>query len=277
MQAVSAHGAEIPVLGLGTWTLKGDDCVAMVDAAIKAGYRHIDTAIMYDNEGAVGEGIRSSGAGRDSLFLTSKVWYTDIGPGDLQRAAEASLRRLDVDTLDLLLIHWPNPDIPLAQSIKALNEVRKSGMTRHIGVSNFTTSLLDEAWAATDAPLVCNQVEYHPLLDQSKVHAACRSHGMAMTSYCPLGRGGDVFEAEPVRAAAAAHGKTPAQIVLRWHIQQDGVAAIPRTSKPERLAENAAIFDFALGAEEMDAISALKSRNQRICDYDFSPEWDRAD
>lgn len=274
MKTVSAHGANIPVLGLGTWTLKGDDCVEMVRAALDAGYRHIDTAIMYDNEEAVGEGIRAGGVARDDIFLTSKVWYTDIGAGALERAAEASLKRLGVDHLDLLLIHWPNPQIALADSIASLNRVKKQGLTRHIGVSNFTTRLLDEAWALTDEPLVCNQVEYHPMLDQSKVHAACRTRGMAMTSYCPLGRGGDVFEAAPVAAAAEAHGKSPAQIVLRWHVQQEGVVAIPRTSKPGRLPQNADIFDFALSDAEMTAISALRSANHRICDYDFSPDWD---
>ena len=143
MKTVSAHGAHIPVLGLGTWTLKGDDCVEMVRAALDAGYRHIDTAIMYDNEEAVGEGIRAGGVARDDIFLTSKVWYTDIDAGALERAAEASLKRLGVDHLDLLLIHWPNPQIALADSIASLNRVKKQGLTRHIGVSNFTTRLLD--------------------------------------------------------------------------------------------------------------------------------------
>jgi diketogulonate reductase-like aldo/keto reductase len=274
MQTIPAHGAEIPVLGLGTWTLKGDDCVEMVKAALDAGYRHIDTAIMYDNEGAVGEGIRDSNVPRDEIFLTSKVWYTDIAARDLERAAEASLRRLGVSELDLFLIHWPNPAIPLSETISALNRVKARGLVRHIGVSNFTTALLDKAWSLTDAPLVCNQVEYHPFLDQSTIYAACRAKGMAMTAYCPLGRGGEVFEAEPVAAAARSHGKTPAQIVLRWHIQQDGVAAIPRTSRPSRLAQNAEIFDFELSGDEMSAINGLGSRNHRICDYDFSPDWD---
>lgn len=274
MQTTSAHGAEIPVLGLGTWTLKGEDCARLVAEALKAGYRHVDTAIMYGNEEAVGEGLRASGVPRDDVFLTSKVWYTDIGAGDLERAAEASLGRLGVSSLDLLLIHWPNPRIPVAESIAALNRVRESGLTRHIGVSNFTTALIDEAWAATGAPLVCNQVEYHPFLDQTKVYEACRARGMAMTAYCPLGRAGDLLSAPAVLEAARAHGKAPVQIVLRWHVQQEGVVAIPRTSRPERLAENADIFDFALSEAEMEAITALKARDMRICDYDFSPDWD---
>jgi diketogulonate reductase-like aldo/keto reductase len=248
----------------------------MVGEALAAGYRHIDTAIMYDNEVAVGEGLSASGVGRNDIFLTSKVWPTDIGEDDLERAAEASLKRLGVDALDLLLIHWPNPEIPLSGSIRALNRVRERGLTRHIGVSNFTTALLDEAWKLTEAPLVCNQVEYHPFLDQRKVQAACRKYGMAMTAYCPLGRGGEVFSAEPIAAAAKAHGKSPAQIVLRWHVQQEGIVAIPRTSKAERLSENADIFDFELTAEEMQAISALTTRNARICDDAYAPDWDDA-
>jgi diketogulonate reductase-like aldo/keto reductase len=276
MQTIAANGAEIPVLGLGTWTLKGEDCALMVEKALAAGYRHIDTAIMYGNEAAVGEGLRASGVARDDIFLTSKVWPTDIGERDLERAAEASLQRLGVDTLDLFLIHWPNPEIPLAESIRALGRVRERGLTRHIGVSNFTTALLDEAWRLTDAPLVCNQVEYHPFLDQTKVHAACRRYGMAMTAYCPLGRGGEVFSAEPIAAAAKAHGKSPAQIVLRWHVQQDGIVAIPRTSKAGRLPENADIFDFELTADEMQGISALTARNARICDDAYAPDWDDA-
>lgn len=276
MQTVAAHGAEIPVLGLGTWTLKGDECAEMVRHALEVGYRHIDTAIMYDNEEAVGEGIRASGVARDDIFLTTKVWYKDIGAGDLERAAEGSLRRLDLPNVDLLLIHWPNPRIPLGDSIAALNRAKAQGLARHIGVSNFPTDLLAKAVDISVSPLVCNQVEYHPFLSQTAVHQSCRDKGMAMTAYCPLGRGGDVFAARPVADASAAHGKSPAQIVLRWHVQQDGVVAIPRTSKKERLAENADIFDFQLSEEEMRAISSLKARNMRICDYDFSPRWDAA-
>lgn len=274
MQTVSANGASIPVLGLGTWTLTGRDCATMVAEALKAGYRHVDTAIMYDNEEAVGEGLRQSGFSRDDYFLTSKVWPTNIGEKDLEAAAEASLSRLGTDHLDLLLIHWPNPSIPLEGSIRALNRARERGLAKHIGVSNFTVDLLSQAFEMSDAPLVCNQVEYHPFLDQRKVYAACRERGMAMTSYCPLGRGGAAFKAAPVTEAARAHGKSPAQIILRWHVQQEGVVAIPRTSKPERLPENADIFDFQLSADEMAAITGLTAHNERICEGDYAPDWD---
>lgn len=274
MQTVEANGASIPVLGMGTWTLKGQACTELVSHALKVGYRHIDTAAAYDNEEAVGEGIRASGVKRDDIFLTTKVWWTDIAGGDLERSAEASLKRLGVDQVDLLLIHWPNPAIDLAESVKALNRVRASGAARHIGVSNFPTALLAEAVRLSEAPLVANQVEYHPFLNQDRVYAACRDAGLAMVSYCPLARGGDLFSQPEVAGPAERYGKTPAQIVLRWHVQQEGVIAIPRTSNAGRLAENADIFDFSLSEEEMRSISALRQRGSRICDYDFSPVWD---
>lgn len=274
MHNVEANGASIPALGMGTWTLEGEACASLVADALALGYRHVDTAAAYKNEQAVGEGLRASGFSRDDIFVTTKVWWTDLAAGDLRRSAEDSLRRLGLDYVNLLLIHWPNPEIPLADSIGALNEVRAAGMARNIGVANFTLSLIAEATRLSEAPLVTNQVEYHPYLDQSKVLAACRDNGMAVTSYCPLYRGGPLFSEPAVVAAAEAHGKTPAQVVLRWHVQQEGVVAIPRTTKVERLPENIDVFDFALSEEEMGAISRLRVANRRICDYGFSPKWD---
>ena len=276
MHRIKANGADIPAIGMGTWTLKGDQCAELVAAAIDVGYRHVDTAAMYANEDAVGRGIAGSGIARDDIFVTTKVWWTDIAPGDLERSAEQSLARLGLGHVDLLLIHWPNPRVPVADSIGALNRVRERGLARNIGVSNFTTALLDEALRASDAPLVADQVEYHPMLNQDKVHAACRKAGMAMVSYCPLYRGGALFDRPEIVGPARRLGKAPAQIVLRWHVQQDGVVAIPRTTRRERLAENLAVFDFELDAAEMDAISALSSANSRICDFEFSPRWDAA-
>lgn len=276
MHNVNANGASIPALGLGTWTLKGEECSALVSHALSIGYRHVDTARRYDNEAAVGAGLRASGIARDELFVTTKVWWTDIAPGDLERSAEASLKDLGLDQVDLLLIHWPNPSIPLEGSIKALNAVKRMGFARHIGVANFPSSLLAKAIALSEAPLVCNQVEYHPYLDQSKLLRLCRENGVALVSYCPLFRDGGLFNEKAVQDAAVRHGKTPGQIVLRWHVQQDGVSAIPRTSKAARLAENIDIFDFALADTEMAAISALTSQNKRLCDDDFAPEWDAA-
>lgn len=273
--ALAANGARIPAIGLGTWTFTDAVAAQLVAEAIRAGYRHIDTAAMYDNEAGVGDGLRAGGVPRDQIFLTTKVWQTDIDAGDLQRSVEASLRRLGTDYVDLALIHWPSRSIPLANSIRALNDVRERGLARHIGVSNFPTALLGQAIELSEHPLACNQVEYHPFLSQDRVLAACRAHGIAVVSYCPLARAADL-SAEPAIAAAAARlGRSPAQIVLRWHVQQPGVAAIPRSSRPERIAENLQVFDFSLGDAEMAAISAL-SRGLRICDFAFSPDWDPA-
>ncbi|MGX5851747.1 aldo/keto reductase [Mesorhizobium sp. PL10] len=238
MHSVTANGAEIPAIGFGTWTLKGETCAALVAHALSVGYRHLDTAEYYENEAAVGEGLRFSGVSRDSVFITTKVRTINTAPGDLERSAERSLRDLGLDAIDLLLLHWPNPAVPLAGTMKALNAVRKSGITRHIGVSNFPTSMLAEAVRLSDAALICNQVEYHPYLDQTRVRKACMASGMAMVAYCPLGRGGALFGERVIEDAARHHGKSPAQIVLRWHVQQEGVVAIPRAEREEWLVEN---------------------------------------
>lgn len=276
IHTIDANGASIPAIGLGTWTLRGAECTGLVEHALDVGYRHLDTAASYENEAEVGAAIRASGIARSELFVTTKVWYTDIAPGDLERSAEASLKRLGLDHVDLLLIHWPSETVPLEGSIRALNATLAKGYARNIGVSNFPTGLLSRAIELSEHKLACNQVEYHPMLSQDKVYALCRKAGMAMVSYCPLHRGGGLLEETAVRAAAERHGRTPAQVVLRWHVQQEGVAAIPRTTKKERLAENFAIFDFSLSGEEMNAISALRSANSRICDFAFAPDWDRA-
>jgi len=273
MQLVEAGGAAIPAIGFGTWTLKGESCARLVSHALASGYRHIDTAVLYDNEEAVGEGLRASGVSRDDIFVTTKVWYTDIADGDLQRSIEASLDRLGLDRVDLALIHWPSKTIPLASSIKALNEVQDRGLARHIGVSNFTVRHIEEVVALSHHPLVCNQIEYHPFLNQDAVKAACHRHDIAVVAYCPLCRGSDLRGGETIAGLAEKYGRSPAQIVLRWHVQQN-VVCIPRTKTPERVPEKAAIFDFELDDGDMAEISALDRHAVRVCDYDFSPHWD---
>ena len=175
----SQLGGAIPQLGFGTATLKDAACEGAVVTALAAGYRHLDTALLYGNQVAVGNGLRKSGVPRGDVFLTTKVWPTDISEGDLQRSVEASLTRLAVDYVDLALIHWPSKTVPLTESIKALNEVHARGLARDIGVSNFTVALVEESVALSDRPLACNQVEYHPYLNQDRVLAACRRHGLA--------------------------------------------------------------------------------------------------
>ena len=271
---VDANGAQIPALGLGTFRLEGDACVEAVRTAIAAGYRHIDTAKMYANEKEVGAGIAACGVPRDDLFVTTKVWWEDIAPGDLERSAEASLKRLGLSVVDLLLIHWPNKAVPVADCIGALCEAKRRGLARHIGISNFPSAMVREAVRLASEPIVANQVEYHPRLTQSAVLAATREAGMALTSYCPLGRG-EILADPTVASIATAHGRTPAQIVLRWHVQQPGVVAIPKSGNAERIAQNLDVFDFALADEEMLAISGLARPDGRVVDPAFAPEWDR--
>jgi len=266
---VEANGARIPALGLGTWTLRGEACSEAVQWALEAGYRHIDTAAMYGNEEDVGAGLRASGIDRDEVFVTTKVWHSDLRADDFRRSAEASLRRLDLSQVDLLLIHWPNSDIPLAETLDALCHAKRNGLARHIGVSNFSVRLLDEAVRLSSEPLAVNQCEYHPYLDQSLVHATCRKHGMAFTSYCPLGKG-DLVSDPIIQAIASAHGKTDAQIVLRWHVQQPATVAIPKSGNRGRISENLDVFDFELSEDEMRRISALARPDGRM----VYPSWD---
>jgi 2,5-diketo-D-gluconate reductase B len=272
--SVEANGAQIPLVGLGTWELRGRACARVVEQALRLGYRHIDTAEMYDNEREVGEGVRASGVKRGDVFLTTKIWPSHFAPRELERAARDCLVRLRLTEVDLLVLHWPNPQIPLAETIGALCKVKRDGLARHIGVSNFTVALIEEALSVAGEPLVCDQVECHPFLDQSKVIAACHRHGMAVVAYSPLARG-DFRRNDVLTRIAAAHEKSAAQICLRYLVQQN-IVVIPRTSKLERLSENAAIFDFALSDRDMQDIAALARRDGRLVDYAYSGrmKWD---
>jgi diketogulonate reductase-like aldo/keto reductase len=266
--------ALIPLIGLGTWELRGRTCARMVEEALRLGYRHIDTAEMYDNEREVGEGLRACGLKREEIFVTTKIWPSHFAARDLERAAKDSLSRLRLPQVDLLLLHWPNPQIPLSETLNALCEVKRRGLARNIGVSNFTVALIEQAVKLAEEPLVCDQIEMHPFLDQSKVVAAARNHGMTVVAYSPIARGGVKGNAVLARIGKA-HGKTAAQVSLRYLVQQD-IAAIPRTSRTGRLAENFAIFDFELSAAEMKEIAALASRSGRLVDFSYSesPRWD---
>jgi 2,5-diketo-D-gluconate reductase B len=271
---VEAKGARIPLVGLGTWDLRGRTCARVVEQALRLGYRHIDTAEMYDNEREIGEGLRASGVPRGEVFVTTKVWPSHFAPRELVRAAKESLVKLRLSEVDLLLLHWPNPQVPLVETLGALGQVKEAGMARHIGVSNFNIALLDEATSLSAEPLVCNQFEMHPFLDQSKLVAACRAQGMAVVAYSPIARGNAKNDAVLARIGQE-HGKTAAQVCLRYLVQQD-VVVIPRTSKIERLEENVSIFDFTLTDAEMAQIAGLARRGGRIVDWSFSgsPKWD---
>ena len=272
--SIAANGANIPLVGLGTWELRGRACARVVEQALRLGYRHIDTAEMYDNERDVGEGLRASGVKRSEVFVTTKIWPNHFTPRDLERAARDCLARLRLGEVDLLLLHWPNPNVPLAETIGALCKAKRDGLARHIGVSNFTVALIEQALAAATEPLVCDQVECHPFLDQSKVLAACRSHSMALVAYSPLARG-QFHRNEVLNRIGATHQKTAAQICLRYLVQQD-IVVIPRSSKLERLTENASLFDFTLSESEMAEIAGLAHPDGRTVDWAYSGrmKWD---
>jgi 2,5-diketo-D-gluconate reductase B len=266
MQDVDAHGAKIPAIGFGTGSLKGRACVEALGHAFRAGYRHVDTARSYGNEAEVGEAVRASSLKRDEIFLTTKVWPNRLDEAEMLRSAEESVAALGVDQVDLFLIHWPNPMVAVADIIRALNEVKRRGLTRHIGVSTFTSDLLAEAWAATEAPLVANQCEYHPGLDQGPVIDACQAHGTAFVAYMPLGRR-EVLTLPLLSEIGRRLGRTPAQVALRWLVQQDGVAAIPKSTDPGRLRGNIDVFNFSLSDDDMAAISALAHPGGRMIPF----------
>lgn len=275
MRTVRAAGVSIPALGLGTWRLAGAACADIVARALGLGYRHLDTAEMYGNEREVGDGLKASGVPRGEVFVTTKVWHEHLEPRALWAACEASLDRLGLDFVDLYLIHWPNPAVPLELTMDALCEVRRRGWAKAIGVANFPTALLDRAVALATEPLAANQVEYHPFLKQDAVLAACRAHGMALTAYCPLAHG-KVADDPVLREIATARGLTPGQVALAWLLGQKTVAAIPKTATPSRLAENLAAADVVLGEADMARISARGSHAGRLVDPAFAPAWNAA-
>ena len=259
---LSAHGAQIPALGFGTSPMTGGLAADTIVAALKAGYRHVDTARKYGTERAVGDAMRASGVPRGEIFLTTKVSHEYLRADAFAKSVDESLAALKVDYVDLLMVHWPNPEIPLAETMPALAKAKRQGLARHIGVANFNIALLDQAIKLCPEPLVALQAEYHPYLDQSRLLAAVRERGMAFVAYCPLGRG-RLFSDPVLGEIATARGKSIAQVALRWLMQQ-GVAAIPRSSNAGRIADNFKVFDFTLTDGEMARISALKRADGRI-------------
>ena len=272
---LSAHGVEMPAIGYGTMLFPEPERAAgLVAHAIACGYRHIDTARKYGSEQWVGEGIRASGIARDALFVTTKVTEEDARADDFARSVDTSLKTLGLDHVDLLLIHWPQPNVPLAETLGALAKAKRDGLARHIGVSNFTVPLLDEAVAVCPEPLVANQIEYHAYIRQDKLIAACRRHGLIVACHVPLARG-QVLADPVIMEIAAAHGRTAAQVALRWLVQQPQVAVVPRALEFHEIEENIALFDFELSDAEMARIGALRDRNIRVVDPEVRrPVWD---
>ncbi len=271
MTHYDVQDVSIPALGFGTWQMRGDDARDGVEQALALGYRHIDTAQVYENEAEVGAGLAASGVPRADVFLTTKVWRDALAPDALAASVDESLRKLGTDYVDLLLVHWPTPDVPLAETLGALGRVREAGKTRLVGVSNFPAGMLRRA-LEIDPALATDQVEYHPLLGQDRLADLVRQRGMVLTAYSPLAQG-EVLQNETVREIADAHGAGPAQVALAWLLGQDRVVAIPKASSAEHRASNLAAADLALTDEERARLDALP-KDRRLVDPDFAPDWD---
>ncbi|MER2164710.1 aldo/keto reductase [Psychrobacter alimentarius] len=272
----TAGKANIPVLGLGTWQSTGQDCVAVVKKALEMGYEHIDTAQAYDNEKEVGQGIKQSGVARDKFFLTTKIFPDDMKfqPEKLAEAAKRSLENLDTDYVDLLLLHWPDDRVPLSETIPALCELQKQGLTRHIGVSNFNIADIIEAEKYADVPIVVNQVEFHPFIKQNTLQTFLNNHHILLEAYSPLARG-DVFDNDIIKEIADKHNVTPAQISLAWILSDKHRVAIPKTSNPDHLQGNLDAIKVELSADELEKLGSLaRSDGRKIEHPDYSPVWD---
>ena len=270
MDFLDVHGARVPRLGFGTWQITGPECEEAVRDALEIGYRHIDTARMYGNEREVGRALAASEVDREEVWVTTKIWRDDLAPDRVRESTEASLRDLGLDCVDLLLIHWPNPDHALDAALEAMGDLKERGRTRHIGVSNFPPALFQRALEL--APLFTNQVEYHPFLGQGELLAIAQAGGASLTAYSPLAHG-KVAKHRKLKAIAKAHDKTAAQVALRWLLDHPGVMAVPKAATHGNRVANFDVFDFALTEEERAFIDALP-KDQRGTSPDFAPDWD---
>ena len=271
MDVIAANGMRMPKLGLGTFRMKGADCTAAIEQALALGYRHIDTAEMYGNEDAIGQALANTAVPRHQIHITSKVWHDHLTPEAMRHALDQTLASLRTDHLDLYLIHWPGPDMNMAQTMETLMDIKRSGRARAIGVANFTIKLLDEA-RQSGAELACNQVEYHVLLAQEKLLAHMRQISLPLVAYCPLAQG-RLTDHPALKDMARKHSATPAQIVLKWLLDQDGVAAIPKASRKETQGANLAAESITLDDADRAAIAALP-KDQRFVQPGFAPAWD---
>ncbi|HXE46008.1 MAG TPA: aldo/keto reductase [Conexibacter sp.] len=270
-RTVTVHGVEVPKLGYGTWLVEGEDAYEGVLDALALGYRHVDTARAYGNERQVGRALADAGVPREEIWLTTKVWYEHAEPDVLGRVFEQQLADLRVEHVDLLLLHWPAAQTPLADTLGAMDRLREQGLARRIGVSNFPAPLLREALAL--APIFCDQVEYHPYLPQGPVMHECLEHDLLLTAYSPFAHG-HVHDDATLCEIGARHGKSAGQVALRWLLDQPNVVAIPKASSHARRAENLDVFDFALDDDERAAVAALSERRLRTADPPWAPAWD---
>ncbi|MGE7638419.1 aldo/keto reductase [Peribacillus frigoritolerans] len=261
-ETITLHnGVKMPQLGFGVFKVKnGNETVESVKNAVEVGYRAIDTAAIYENEEGVGQAIRECGVPREELFITSKVWNTEQGYDTTLKAFEDSLKRLGLEYLDLYLIHWPGKDKYL-ETWRALEKLYKDGKVKSIGVSNFHIHHLENLLANSEVKPVVNQIELHPLLTQVEIRDYCAKHEIKVESWSPLGRG-NLLEEPTINHIAKKHGKSPAQVLIRWHLQHD-LVVIPKSITPSRIKENAQVFDFSLSLNEMNQIDAL-NKNERF-------------
>jgi 2,5-diketo-D-gluconate reductase B len=266
---LAIQGTTMPRLGFGTWLVTGRDATEGVRDALEIGYRQIDTARAYENEAEVGEGIAASGVDRGDIWLTTKIWRADHEPAKLKRAAEDSLRKLRTDYVDLLLLHWPNAEVPIEQSLQAMRELQEEEKIRHLGVSNFPAGMLSRALDIL--PLFADQVEYHPFLSQDAVLELARQHDLTLTAYSPLAHGKVVGHPE-LTAIGEQYGKTAGQVALRWLLDQPNVTTAPKASSHDRRVENFEVFDFTLSDADRERIAALP-KDVRTANPSWAPDW----
>jgi 2,5-diketo-D-gluconate reductase B len=272
MEFVDTQGLHIPKLGLGTYRMQGDVCRAAVESALALGYRHIDTAEMYANEEAVGAALAASGLPRAEVHVTTKVWHANLAPDAIRRSFAASLDKLACGYVDLYLIHWPSPEIDLAAALATLTRLKEEGAIRALGVCNFPVALLRQATEQIGAPIACNQIEYHVLLDQTPLRRYAARQGIPITAYCPLAQG-RLADHPALAAIAAKHGAAPAQVALKWLLDQDGVMAIPKAQRPESQKANLDAVALTLDDADRAAIAALP-KDVRCVNPGFAPAWD---
>jgi 2,5-diketo-D-gluconate reductase B len=272
MQALRTQGIPLPLLGLGTFRMQGDACRAAVESALELGCRHIDTAQMYANEDAIGAGRAAAGVKRADLHVTTKVWHENLTPDGVRRSFDESLDKLKLDYVDLYLIHGPSRTMDLPALFEVLIALQAEGHTRAIGVANFTLSLLRTVVQEIKVPIACNQIEYHVLLDQARVHNYLKAHSIPLVAYCPLAQG-HLAEQPELLDIARKHGATPAQVALKWLLDQGGVAAIPKAQHAERQKENLGALSLTLDDEDRAAIARLP-KTQRLVNPPFAPDRD---
>ncbi|SFB10617.1 Aldo/keto reductase [Collimonas sp. OK607] len=273
-EALVVGEAHLPRLGFGTYGMSGPRLEEILVAALRHGFRHIDTAQIYQNEADVGAAIRTSGVSRHDIFVTTKVWVDSYPADRFSASVDQSLRDLKSDYIDLLLVHWPRGSVSIAEQIEGLNQAVDAGKVRHIGVSNFNVDMMQSAIKFSRHPIVTNQVEYHPFLDQSLLLKAAHVNQTSLMAYCGMAVG-RVFESPVLKEIAARNKRTIAQIVLRWLIQQPDVVALTRTEKFERIVDNVRVFDFELSQEDMQTITMLRSPGSRVVNpAHLAPAWD---